>query len=72
MPPPRSWLPFAGIALLLLVAMPWYRSPGAAPEIWLGLPDWVAVAALCFVGVVALNAFAWWGAPRDDDPPEGE
>lgn len=47
------------IGLLYLFSIPWYREPGSTPEIWLGLPDWVAVALLCYVGVAVLNACAW-------------
>ena len=38
----------------------------------LGLPDWLIVAGLCFLGIAALNAWAWWGADWDDDTPEGD
>ncbi|MDX1648937.1 MAG: hypothetical protein R3263_03700 [Myxococcota bacterium] len=48
-----------GIALLYGVSIPWYRRGGAEPEVWLGLPDWVAVALLCYAGVAVLNAAAW-------------
>jgi hypothetical protein len=47
------------IALLYGVSVPWYRRAGAASEVWLGLPDWVAVAVLCYAGVAVLNAVAW-------------
>ncbi len=47
------------IAVLYAVSIPWYRPTGAEPELWLGLPDWVAVALLCYVGVAVLNCVAW-------------
>ena len=70
-----SWPLFAAIGVLLLVALPWYREPGSTPQIWWGLPDWLAIAAMCFVGVAGLNAVAWWSADwddswRDDEPDE--
>jgi hypothetical protein len=49
----------AAIGLLYVVSIPWYRAPTAEPAIWLGLPDWVAVALGCYVGVAILNACAW-------------
>jgi protein-S-isoprenylcysteine O-methyltransferase Ste14 len=60
------------IALLLLLALPWYREAGRAPAIWFGLPDWLVVAALCFLGIAALNAVAWWRADWDDETLEGD
>jgi hypothetical protein len=47
------------IALLYLLSIPWYREAGEAPAIWLGLPDWVAVALGCYLGAALLNAVAW-------------
>lgn len=60
------------IALLYAISIPWYRETGAEPEIWLGLPDWVAVAIGCYVGVALLNSLAWLltdvpDAPREED-----
>ena len=67
----RRWL-LATIALLYVISIPWYRTPGEAPERWLGLPDWVAVALLCYVAVALLNAGAWLltDVPDRDEPPE--
>ena len=47
------------IALLFLLSIPWYREAGEAPAIWLGLPDWVAVALGCYLAAALLNAVAW-------------
>ena len=58
MPRIRTWLLLA-IGLLYVVSIPWYRETGAEPTLWLGLPDWVATALLCYVGVAALNTLAW-------------
>ncbi len=68
----RAWPPFLGMAVLLVLALPWYREPGSEPATWVGLPDWLIVAGLCFLGIAALNAWAWWGADWDDDTPEGD
>ena len=58
----------AAIGLLYVLSIPWYRPAGAAPERWWGLPDWVAVALLCYVGVAILNAVAWWLTDEADPP----
>ncbi len=67
----------AAIVLLYVLSIPWYRSPGAAPEIVLGLPDWVAVALVCYAAAAVLNAFAWLltevpDAVGSDDPGADE
>lgn len=56
---------------LYVLSIPWYREPGSAPqdEGWLGLPDWVAVALLCYVGAAVLNSVAW---ALTDIPEESE
>jgi len=70
------------IFALYLASVPWYRAPDPDPALWFGLPDWVAVALLCYVGVALLNAAAWLStdvpdvpappdAGRDGDPPDG-
>ncbi len=47
------------IALLYVISVPWYRDDDAPLRLWLGLPDWVAVALVCYVGVAIVNAVAW-------------
>ena len=58
----------AAIALLYVVSIPWYRETGAEPEIWFGLPDWVAVALGCYVAVAVLNAIAWLRTDVSEPP----
>ena len=60
------------IGVLYVLSVPWYRTAGEEPEIWLGLPDWVAVSVLCYVAVAVLNAFAWSATEVSDDLPEGD
>ena len=63
------------IGVLYVVSIPWYRTPGEAPQMLLGLPDWVAVALLCYAACAVLNAVAWLltDVPeREDDIPEGD
>jgi hypothetical protein len=60
------------IGVLYVVSVPWYRESGAEPEIWLGLPDWVAVALGCYVAVAILNSIAWLLTEVEDAPPEPE
>jgi len=58
------------IALLYIVSVPWYREDAAPLRLWFGLPDWVAVALACYVGVAIVNAVAW--AVTDvPDVPDG-
>ncbi len=59
-----------GIGLLYVVSIPWYRQAGSEPRLWLGLPDWVAVALACYVGVAVLNAVAWLVTDVPDAPPD--
>jgi hypothetical protein len=59
------------IGLLYLVSIPWYRQAGSEPGLVLGLPDWVAVALGCYVGVAILNAAAWLVTDVGDDDPGG-
>jgi hypothetical protein len=56
-----------GIALLYVLSVPWYRESGAELRLILGLPDWVAIALVCYVGVALLNAWAWLVTEVSDD-----
>ena len=47
------------IAALYVVSIPWYRPAGEIAPVWLGLPDWVTVAILCYAAVAVLNSIAW-------------
>ena len=60
------------IAALYLVSIPWYRPAGAVPETWFGLPDWVAVAIVCYAAAAVLNALAWFGSEISDEAPEAD
>jgi hypothetical protein len=60
------------IAALYLLSIPWYREAGEAPAIWLGLPDWVAVALGCYLGAALLNAVAWLLADLPDEEPRSD
>jgi hypothetical protein len=57
----------AVIALLYALSIPWYRQRGSESEIWLGVPDWVAVALGCYVAAALLNALAWLLTDLRDD-----
>jgi hypothetical protein len=73
----RRWLLLA-IGALYVASIPWYREAGSEPRLWLGLPDWVAVALVCYVLAAILNACAWLvtDVPDDcetfDDPELGD
>ena len=58
------------IGILYVVSVPWYRSAAAEPEVWLGMPDWAAVAVGCYAGVAVLNALAWLLCPVSDADPD--
>lgn len=63
---------FVLMALLYVASVPWYRDSEAPLRLWLGLPDWVAVALLCYVGVAIINAIAWslTDVPDESEAPE--
>jgi hypothetical protein len=46
------------IGLLFVVSIPWYRGDAPPARIF-GLPDWVAVAILCYAAAAVLNSVAW-------------
>jgi len=47
------------IVLLYVFSVPWYREQGEPLTLWLGMPDWVTVALLCYVAVAIVNGLAW-------------
>ncbi len=46
------------IGLLYAASIPWYRGDAPPARIF-GLPDWVAVAVLCYAAAAILNSAAW-------------
>jgi hypothetical protein len=50
---------FVAIGLLYIASVPWYRDDGDPLSLIMGLPDWVAVALACYIGVAVLNTAAW-------------
>lgn len=56
------------IALLYVLSVPWYRAVDAPLRLWFGLPDWVAVAVLCYAAVAVVNAVAWFTVEMPDEP----
>ena len=61
-----------GVVLLFLLSVPWYRDASSEPVLWLGLPDWVAVALLCYAAAAVLNAAAWLLTDLRDAPDEDD
>jgi len=47
------------VGLLYLLSVPWYRDSDAPLRLIFGLPDWVAVAILCYAAAAILNFAAW-------------
>lgn len=66
----RSGLLLA-IGVLFVLSVPWYRETGAPVGVVWGLPDWVAVALCCYIGVAILNGVAWWMTDMPDDSQVG-
>jgi len=48
-----------GVVALYGISVPWYRSADQPLRLWLGLPDWVTTALLCYLGAAGLNFVAW-------------
>ncbi len=68
----RLWL-LAIICVLYVFSVPWYRSADEPVRVWLGLPDWVTTAILCYFAAAILNAWAWWITDvRDPEEATGE
>jgi len=68
---PRRRFRFVCLALILAlyaVSIPWYRTSDAPVALWLGLPDWVMTALLCYLAIAVLNAIAWALTDVSDDP----
>lgn len=59
------------IGILFVVSVPWYRATGAEVTLIWGLPDWVAVALGCYLGVAVLNSLAWLLCDVSDPEPGG-
>jgi hypothetical protein len=59
----------ASIAGLYALSVPWYRADDQPLRLVLGLPDWVAVAVLCYGLVAVLNALVWMQTRIEDDAP---
>ena len=57
------------IAVLYAISIPWYRGDDQELRLLLGLPDWVAVAILCYALVAVLNSVVWMRTSIDDDAP---
>ncbi|MFP6655370.1 MAG: hypothetical protein VCB25_07060 [Myxococcota bacterium] len=61
-----------GIAVLYVLSVPWYRDLDQPLVLWLGMPDWVTLALLCYVGVAILNSLAWSIVELSDDVNDSE
>ncbi|MDG2308280.1 MAG: hypothetical protein P8R42_27190 [Candidatus Binatia bacterium] len=60
------------IGVLFVASVPWYRSTGEQVTLIFGLPDWVAVALGCYVGVAVLNSVAWLLSDVEDPKMPGD
>ena len=59
------------IALLFAASIPWYRGDAPVGRL-LGLPDWVAVALLCYALAAVFNSVAWLLTDVPDSTHERE
>ena len=59
------------IALLYVASIPWYRGDAPPARIF-GLPDWVAVAILCYAAAAVLNSAAWLLTDIPESIDDGE
>ncbi len=60
-----------GIALLYAASIPWYRGDAPVGRLF-GLPDWVAVALLCYALAALFNSAAWLLTEVPDSTQERE
>ncbi len=60
-----------GIGLLYVASIPWYRGDAPPARIF-GLPDWVAVAILCYAAAAVLNSAAWLLTDIPESVDDGE
>ncbi len=58
------------IGMLYVFSVPWYREATEPLTLRLGMPDWVAVAVVCYVAVAILNAVAWILTEIPDSPDD--
>ena len=65
-------LGLALLALLYVVSIPWYRESEAPAPLWLGLPDWVTLALLCYAAAALLNFWLWRRTGLDEGDEPGE
>jgi hypothetical protein len=54
------------IGVLYVLSVPWYRDTDGSLVLFMGLPDWVAVALGCYIAVAILNCLAWLLTDIDD------
>lgn len=59
------------IALLFAASIPWYRGDAPVGRLF-GLPDWVAVALLCYALAAVFNSVAWLLTDVPDSTHERE
>jgi hypothetical protein len=59
------------IALLFIASIPWYRGDAPVGRLF-GLPDWVAVALLCYALAAVFNSVAWLLTDVPDSTQERE
>jgi len=59
------------VGICFAASIPWYRTGGAPAATWLGLPDWVTVALVCYAAAAVFNAAAWLLTEVRDETEDG-
>ena len=68
-PRSRVYLYWVSVLALLLLGIPWYRTPGTQDPLVLGMPMWASVALVSAIAIAALTAWAalrLWHAMQGD------
>lgn len=72
--PVRTPWPWVGLAVIILVGIPWYLPAGTIGPIVLGLPLWTLVAVASSVGVAAYLSWMvgrFWNLVEDQEEAVG-
>ena len=57
-------------AALFVLSVPWYIPANAPLRIWLGLPHWVVISLLAYLGVAVFTVFVVQRLWPEQPPPD--
>lgn len=72
-PHPRRWV-WAVYVCLFAVSVPWYLPAGEPLRVWFGLPHWVVISLVAYLGVALFTVWVvrhCWPEPDDGAPASG-